>query len=142
MGSTKQLQKLKNNFIGLANARIYNNGMKSVLSVLPGRTPLVNIASLGTVSAAYPFQVIALDILGPPPTTKIGSKYVLVIGDYFSKWTEAFPIIDMETKTVAKVLIDEFICRFGTPKQGMLLCQKCLSNMGCTFWKLLQHCVI
>ena len=74
-------------------------------------------ASLGTVSTAYPFQVIALDIHGSLPTTKIGSKYVLVIGDYFSKWTEAFPIIDMEAKTVAKVLIDEFICRFGTPEQ-------------------------
>ena len=73
--------------------------------------------SLGTVSTAYPFQVIALDISGPLPTTKIGSKYVLVIGDYFSKWTEAFPIIDMGAKTVAKVLIDEFICRFGTPEQ-------------------------
>ena len=83
----------------------------------PEEPPRRHRASLGTVLAAYSFQVIALDILGPLPTTKIGSKYVLVIGDYSSKWTEAYPIIDMEAKTVAKVLIDKLICQFGTPEQ-------------------------
>ena len=42
-GNTKQLQKFKEDFIGLANVRIYNNGVKSVWSVLPGRTPLADV---------------------------------------------------------------------------------------------------
>ena len=66
--------------------------------------------SMGTITAAYPFQVIALDILGPLPTTRKDNKYIVVIGDYFSKWTEAFPLTDMEAKTVATVLVDQFIC--------------------------------
>ena len=78
---------------------------------------------MGTIIAAYPFQVIALDILGPLPTTRKGNKFTVVIGDYFSKWTEVFPLTDMEAKTVATVLVNQFICRFGTPEQiHMELC--------------------
>ena len=40
---------------------------------------------------------------------------MLVVGDYFTKWTEAFPIPDMETATIARVLVNEFISRFGAP---------------------------
>ena len=70
-----------------------------------------------SVKAAYPFQVIAMDIMGSLPCSNLGNKYVLVVGDYFSKWTEAYPMLDMEASTVAKLLVDQFICRFGTPEQ-------------------------
>ena len=39
----------------------------------------------------------------------------MVIGDYFTKWTEAIPLENLEARTVARVLIDNFICRFGVP---------------------------
>jgi hypothetical protein len=51
-----------------------------------------------------------MDILGPLPETRKGSKYILVIGDYFTKWKEAFPMHDMEASTVATIFINEFIC--------------------------------
>ena len=70
--------------------------------------------------------MIALDILGPLPTTRKGNKYIVVIGDYISKWTEAFPLTDIEAKTVATVLVDQFICRFGTPEQIH-------TDQGCNF---------
>ena len=60
---------------------------------------------------------MAMDILGPLPETRKGNKYILVIGDYFTKWKEAFPMRDMEAATVANIFIQEFICRFGIPKQ-------------------------
>ena len=62
-----------------------------------------------------PLDRIAMDILGSLPTTPRGNKYILVISDYFIKWTEAFPLKDMEASTVARVLFDEFICQFGAP---------------------------
>ena len=58
-----------------------------------------------------------MDILGPLPTTVRGNKYVLVVGDYFTKWTEAYPMPDSEATTVARLLVNEFICRFGVPEQ-------------------------
>ena len=41
------------------------------------------------------------------------SRYILVIGDYFTKWKEAFPLRDMEATSIARVLVNEFICHFG-----------------------------
>ena len=55
-----------------------------------------------------------MDIIGPFPKTAKGNKYVLIIGDYFTKWIKAYPMSDMEATTVAKCLYD-FICRFGAP---------------------------
>ena len=42
-------------------------------------------------------------------------RYILVITDYFSKWTEAFPIKDKCAYTVADVLVSKIILRFGMP---------------------------
>ena len=63
-----------------------------------------------------PHQRIALDILGPLPETSDKNKYIVVIGDYFSKWTEAFPLPNQEAQTVAKVLAEQWVCRLGTPR--------------------------
>ena len=57
-----------------------------------------------------------MDILGPLPQTPRSNRYILVISDYFSKWVEAFPMENMEALTVAKILVNEFITRFGVPE--------------------------
>ena len=54
-----------------------------------------------------------MDILGPLPETEKGNNYILVIGDYFTKWKEAF----MEAMTVARHLVSEFMCQFSVPEQ-------------------------
>ena len=48
------------------------------------RAPLVS-SCLG-----YPFERIAIDIMAPLPVTVSGNKYILVVGDYFTKWKEAY----------------------------------------------------
>ena len=58
---------------------------------------------------------IATDILGELPITKNGNRYILVVSDYFTKWTEAFPVPNMESKTVAKIIVEQVVARFGTP---------------------------
>ena len=47
------------------------------------------------------------------PETERGNKY---IGDYFTKWKEAYPMRNMEATTVANILVQEFISCFGVPK--------------------------
>ena len=42
-------------------------------------------------------------------------RYILVIADYFSKWTEAFPIKNKCADTVADVLVEKIILLFGMP---------------------------
>ena len=70
-----------------------------------------------------------LDVCDPTPD---GYRYILVIADYFSKWTEAFPIKNKCADTVADILV-EIILRFGMPlvihsNPGRELC----SLLGCT----------
>ena len=58
---------------------------------------------------------IAIDILGPLPETQQKNKFILVVSEYFTKWTESYPIPNQEATTVAEKLVSEFICRFGVP---------------------------
>ena len=63
-----------------------------------------------------PMERIAIDVLGPLPTTDGGNKYLFIAADYFTKWIEAYPLPNQEATTVAEVLVKEFVCRFGTPQ--------------------------
>jgi transposase InsO family protein len=48
--------------------------------------------------------------------TKEGTKrYIMVVGDYFSKWKEAFTLENRTAQTVSDKLVTEVICRFGVP---------------------------
>ena len=62
-------------------------------------------------------QIVAVDILGPLPKSDAGNSYILVAGDYFTWWMEAYPIPNQEAVTVAKTLIDHLFSRFSTPEQ-------------------------
>ena len=62
-----------------------------------------------------PMECIAIDIMGPIPMTDNGNQYIMVVTDYFSKWTEAYALEDHCAQSVADKLVTEFICRFGTP---------------------------
>ena len=76
-----------------------------------------NHAPLQTITAGYPMEVVAVDIVGPFPESEDGNSYVLVAGDYFSKWMEAYPIPNQEASTVARKLVNELFCRFSVPEQ-------------------------
>ena len=43
---------------------------------------------------AAPFELCAMDIVGPLPETVNGNKYILVFVDHFSKFTEDFAMPD------------------------------------------------
>ena len=73
-------------------------------------------APIGTISSEYPFQKISWDIIGPLPATTRGHKYILVVTDLFSKWVEAFPLVKTDSLTLAKVLVEEVVCRYGVPQ--------------------------
>lgn len=59
---------------------------------------------------------VGLDLEGPLIRTPRGKSYILVIADYFTRWTEAFVLPNIEARR-AKVFVFKFICRFGIPRQ-------------------------
>ena len=64
-----------------------------------------------------PLERVTLDILGPLPTSVRGNKYILIVGDYFTKWVEAYPLENQKAETVAEVFVREFVSCFGVPLQ-------------------------
>ena len=76
-----------------------------------------NRAPLKQSLVGEPMERNAIDILGPLPRTRQGNRFVLVISDYFNKYAEAVALPDFEAETVAKAGVEQFICRFGTPRQ-------------------------
>ncbi len=61
------------------------------------------------------FERMAIDVAGPFPVINDGNRFILVASDYFSKWPDAYAISNQEAVTVAKVLVDNWISRFGVP---------------------------
>ena len=50
-----------------------------------------HIYSLTTWKPSHPFWQVALDFMGSLPDTS-GNKYILIIGDQFTKWYKAIPM--------------------------------------------------
>ena len=116
LGIRKTLGKIRQRYYwpGLQNdVRNYVAGCEKCLK---RKGPLqTKKAPMQVVRSGYPMERIAIDILGELPQTEKGNKYILVIADYFTKWTESFPMPNIEARTVAKILVEEVVCRFGIP---------------------------
>ena len=74
-------------------------------------------APLVPIVTGEPNERLQMDITGPWPTTITGYKYVLVITDMFSKYTEAFAMKDMKAETVADHLLKGWIKKKGPPAE-------------------------
>ena len=46
--------------------------------------------------------------------------------DYFTKWVEAYAVPDQQTQTIARLLVENTVCRHGVP-------QELLSDRGSNF---------
>ena len=51
----------------------------------------------------WPLEQVAIDVMGPFPASRNGNRYIVVIGDYFTKWMEAVATPDQEVKSLAEV---------------------------------------
>ena len=56
-----------------------------------------------------------MDLLDMSATTTRGNRYVLVMVDCFTRWTEAFPLPDKTAQSVADAFFNQIVCRFGMP---------------------------
>ena len=77
------------------------------------KSPSKRRAHLEVSKVDRPLEQVAMDTLELLPETPRGSKYILVVGGCFSKWKEAYPLKNMEASSVARVFVNDFVCRFG-----------------------------
>lgn len=118
LGQEKTLSKLKERFYWPGHYNDVRDWCQTCGSCakwkapVPGRT-----APMQTITAGYPTQIMAVDLLGPLPESRNGNSYIMVVGDYFSRWMEALPIPNQEASTVVEKLVDEVFLRFSPPEQ-------------------------
>ena len=55
------------------------------------------------------------DLVGPLHVTPRGSKYILTITDYFTKWIEIYAVPDQTAVICAQIMLNDVVCRFGCP---------------------------
>ena len=65
----------------------------------------------GRRRAYQPMSVMAVDIPGHLVTTRNGNNYIIVCGDYYTKWKEAFAVLDHQAMTVADKLVTKVFLR-------------------------------
>ena len=116
LGMFKTLEKVRSRFYWPGQRHDIEDWCRACeLCAARKSPPRRNRAPMQQVLAGGPFQRVAMDILGPLPLTDRGNKYILVLGDYFTKWVESYPIPNMEAKTIANVFVSHFVSRFGAP---------------------------
>jgi transposase InsO family protein/predicted aspartyl protease len=118
LGSSRTMMKIRHNFywVGLKDdVSRYCRRCDKCAARKP--TQKHHRGKLRQYMVGEPMERMAVDVLGPLPETNRGNKYILVVADYFSKWVEAFAMPDQTAETIARVMVEEVVCRFGVPLQ-------------------------
>ncbi|KFD61463.1 hypothetical protein M514_26359 [Trichuris suis] len=127
-GSQGARRRLRNSIvasIGLTDVANWCDSCEACARRKPGESKRPR-APLQPHCVGNPWERICLDFLGPFTETTGGNRYLLVVSDSFTKWTQAFPVKDMEGATTASVLVREWFCRYGLPEE-------ILTDQGRTF---------
>ena len=70
---------------------------------------------MGHVPVSGKFERVAMDLLDVSVISTKGYKYILVVCDYFTKYTEAYPLKDKTARSVVDALMDVWLPRYGFP---------------------------
>lgn len=71
---------------------------------------------LNPIPVRKPFHRVAVDVLTMPLTSR-GNRYIVVFMDYLTKWVEAYAVPDQQAPTIARLLVDNVVCRHGVPEE-------------------------
>ena len=63
------------------------------------------------------WQTMAMDIVGPITESTAGNCYILVMGEYFTRYTVTAPMPNQTADTVAKTFINSIILQPGVPEK-------------------------
>lgn len=64
----------------------------------------------------YPWQIISVDIMGPLPRSSKGNSYLLVVADWFTKYTLLLPMRKAIASTIVKFMENEVFLVYGVPQ--------------------------
>lgn len=62
-------------------------------------------------------EVLAMDLFGPLPEGDQGERWIFLIEDTATRWTELFALKEATAEACAHILIEEYFMRFGLPRR-------------------------
>ena len=79
------------------------------------KSPVNRHHPMGHVPVSGKFERVAMDLLDVSVISTKGYKYILVVCDYFTKYTEAYPLKVKTARSVVDALMDVWLPRYGFP---------------------------
>ncbi|GFX95250.1 retrovirus-related Pol polyprotein from transposon 412 [Trichonephila clavipes] len=92
-------------------------GVQNVVADVLLRNPnALPAGRLILIVSYYPNEIVTLDLLGPYPASRPERyRFLLVITDHFTKWSELIPLRKASAQAIANALFDNYISRYGAP---------------------------
>lgn len=84
-----------------------------------------------------PWEMVSTDLMGPLPRSLKGMTYILVVTDYFSKFSMVFPLRNSNATTVIKNIEENVFLVFGVPR--VVLCDNGPQFRGKEFRKFIDN---
>jgi len=118
LGITKTLNRIKTRFIWPKMEKDIQNYV-ATCDICQKRKSFTNkrapLQSLPIVSRIW--ERIACDIIGPITNRTSRYEHILTILEYETRYAKAFPLKNIESSTIAKIIIDNIILEHGLPSQ-------------------------
>ena len=117
-GEDKTLHRLRERFYWPGHQKDVINWCRTCRDCAARKGPAPKRrAPLTSIKVGSPLQIVAMDFLGPLVESEDGNRYILVVGDHFTKYMSAYAVPNQEAKTVARILVEEYFCQNGFPEQ-------------------------
>lgn len=117
-GFYKTLNKIKNDYYWPKMAKEVSEYVKQCESCKANKTPTYTVRhEMGEAKPlTHPWNVVAVDYLGPLPRSKNGNNFLLVAIDCFTKFVVLVPVRKGDSKNAIKILRERVFCTFGVPE--------------------------
>ena len=125
-GVQKTLERIRSRYYWPTLAQDVKNYCDSCIDCQTRKTSRKTKLPMQGILTFRPFEIVGTDFMGPFKQTKSGNKYIMIITDYFTKWTEAYAVPSCDAKTTARAFIDGWCTRYGPP-------EKLLSDQGANY---------
>lgn len=133
LGSFKTLQRLKEQYYwpGMAaDVARYVTRCPTCLSLKPCQQGPAGLMG-GQRVAEQPWQIITTDLMGPLPLSTKQNRMLLVVCDYFTKYSILLPLRTATAKKIADLIEDQVFLKFGVPQ--VIICDNGVQFKGREF---------